>query len=473
MIAAFKSNPKSAWLRMAQAGAILFSLVVVLFFLRHSLLTTAESFRQDFERQSFIEMSRGETFLVARKLAALSKGEQINCVSASKKGTVFFEERKGECAPGFFRSLQTVREANQELEISFTIRLQDELFNGFLLFLALQAILAIFTFISQRQAVLAEHRRDLDLANLARQVGHDIRSPLAVLSHFHEHGEADPSVAKRSVRRLSDLVNHLLGQSPGLPLVRSSLGALITEVVQEKSLEFGPKAEIRFFVEDSVEGVRPPGDSFMWRRLFSNILNNSMEAAEAGLAVIEIQAKSETQGWSVRINDNGKGISPEVLSRIGERGFSYGKNRVSGLGVFSAMEFVRGLGGEMGLDSRPGEGTSATIKFARLYPAAVLIDDDQELGKVWKKVADRKGIEFYFFANTELFFHSAGKIPLNAEIYLDVDFKDGSESGLTAGKKIASLGFREVFLATGHPRMNTDGLPWIAGVVGKEPPWLK
>jgi signal transduction histidine kinase len=468
MIAASRWIPKSAWLRAAQAGAIVLALLVVITFLRHSLLTQADSFRLDFERQSFIELSRGETFLVARKLAALAKGEQINCVSAKKKGVVFFEEQKARCGASFFRSVQTVKEPNQEIEVTFTIRLQDELFHGFLIFLALQAILALATFFAQRQAIFAEHERDILLAGLARQVGHDIRSPLAVLSHFHSRGEADPSVALRAIGRLKDLVSHLLGEAPHS--TRANLGQLVSQAAQEKTLEFSGQAEIRFFVEDAVEKIAPPGEAFLWRRLLSNLLNNSIEAS-AKPAVVEVQAKAEASGWSLRVRDRGRGMEPEVLAKAGRQGFTHGKPGGSGLGLSSAREFVERWGGQLKLESQPGKGTTVTIEFAK-KEAAILVDDDTQLGALWAKVAARAGLEFRYFASPSDFLREAGNIPPTTAIYLDVSFAGDAEAGLKLGAELHTRGFKRIFLATGHPKERFAGLPWLAGVVGKEPPWV-
>lgn len=472
MIPAPKSLPKGAVLRIAQAAALLLSLLVVISFLRHSLTTSATSFRLDFERQSFIELSRGETFLVARKLAALAKGAQINCVTATKRGTIFFQEVKGSCKSGFFRSVQVVEEPNQEISISFTIRLQDELFLGFLLFVFIQISLAAVTLLAQRRAIKMEHQRDIDLANLARQVGHDIRSPLAVLSSFHQkEAIIDEGIARRAIHRLEDLVTHLLGSAEKRE-ASEALGRVVAEAAGEKSVEYGDRVSVRFFVDDALEKTPLPGSSFLWRRILSNLMNNSIEAAKDGRVVIEILAKSSAKGWSLELKDDGRGIPKDILNKVGTKGFSHGKGRISGLGLSSAREFVASLGGKLSIESTEGRGTAVRIQFENAPRRVVLIDDNELLVDVWKKVAQKRGIELLCFSNPEEFLKAAQSISRTTDIYLDLEFKADREGGLRLGEELKRMGFERIFLATGHPPEKFRHLPWVSAVVGKDPPWL-
>jgi signal transduction histidine kinase len=456
-----KGVTRGRLLRLLQLAALLAALLVVLLFLRHSLNTNATSFRQDFERQSFIELSRGETFLIARKLAALAKGAQLNCVTAAKRGIVFFEEKKGSCKPGFFRSVQEVAEPNQEIEISFTIRLQDELFQGFLIFLVLQLGLGAATFAVQRQSILVEHQRDLDLAALARQVGHDIRSPLAVLRSSHG-GEG---VGAKALERLAELVDHLLGSAkPQAPAAK--VEELLGDAVEEKRTEF--KLEIPCKVDESLQGRVLPGEPFQWRRVLSNLLNNAVEAASEGAPRVEVRAREIEDGWCVEVQDKGRGVPVQILPQLGQRGFSFGKGRGSGLGLASAREFAESLGGRLEIESREREGTVVRLSFPR--EEAVLVDDDAQLAALWRKVAEKKGVGFRHFASPEEFLKAEVGVPKHATVYLDLEFP-GSQDPLGFGRRLARRGYR-VVLATGHPAEKLQGLAWLSGVRGKEPPWI-
>ncbi len=161
MIAATRGLSQDRILRTAQIVMMFLASIVVVAFMRFHLLTAAKTFRQDFERQSFVELSRGETFLLARKLAALGKSEQFSCISAKKSGILFFEETNGSCDSGFFRSREIVVEPNHELEIAFTMQLSGELYLGLLLFLTAQGALAAIVVLSQRRLNFLQYESEL------------------------------------------------------------------------------------------------------------------------------------------------------------------------------------------------------------------------------------------------------------------------------------------------------------------------
>lgn len=390
MIAGSSTIQKFPLLRLLQVAAIVFSVVVVVFFLRHSLVTSAESFSRSFERLNAIELGSGETFLLARKLASVAKDPQFSCIQAFKDGAVFFEERRDECGAGPFVAKTSLKEDNQKIEITFYLRLQQDVFWGFLVFLFVQFILVLLTIFMQRQSIFLAHKKDLELAALTQQVGHDIRSPLAVLSSMN--AEQTPPALKRSIERLKQLVAHLLGDvkvEQGI-----ELGILVAQAVEEKILE--KPGKIRFSTDlGSLEKVFLPGDPFLWRRMLSNLFNNSVEASAEGGAEISIRAQKEDDGIFLEIRDRGKGIPKEILAKLGKRGFSFAKSGGSGLGLYSSRSFLRSLGGELGIESEQGAGT--TIKLWVPTYVAVLIEDDLDSGSLETSCQEKRHHLFPFF----------------------------------------------------------------------------
>lgn len=77
----------------------------------------------------------------------------------------------------------------------------------------------------------------------------------------------------------------------------------------------------------------------------------------------------------LRVTDTGIGIRGEDLPRIFERGFTGYNGRAdkkaTGLGLYLCARISRSLGVEIGIDSRPGRGTCATL----LFPATERIDE--------------------------------------------------------------------------------------------------
>jgi signal transduction histidine kinase len=72
----------------------------------------------------------------------------------------------------------------------------------------------------------------------------------------------------------------------------------------------------------------------------------------------------------IRVADNGCGIAPENRKRIFEPFFS-GRHDGTGLGLFLSLNFVRRWGGDILVESVPGQGSTFEIVLPALAPAGV------------------------------------------------------------------------------------------------------
>ncbi|MEJ2200063.1 MAG: ATP-binding protein [Desulfuromonadaceae bacterium] len=98
-------------------------------------------------------------------------------------------------------------------------------------------------------------------------------------------------------------------------------------------------------------------------QVFLNLLVNAAQAIpEQG--VIRVETRCEQGDIRVKISDTGGGIPPEVLSRIFEPFFTTKEiGKGTGLGLSISFEIVQKHGGEILVDSRPGEGTTFTLRL--------------------------------------------------------------------------------------------------------------
>jgi hypothetical protein len=200
-------------------------------------------------------------------------------------------------------------------------------------------------------------------------------------------------------------------------------------------------------------------------------MNNAVEAAY-GKAEVEIKQMREDDLCVLEIKDHGRGIPAVALEKLGEKGATFGKKRGRGLGLWSAREFLKSLGGDLGIKSREGQGAVVRLHFPIIRGESILIDDDLALAEVWRKVAERRGIGFWHFASPEQFNEAKAQVPRTASIYLDVEFP-GSRIRLEKfGQDLQKSGFRRIYLATGHRKETFLRWKWVTEVVGKEPPWI-
>jgi two-component system, NtrC family, sensor kinase len=113
-------------------------------------------------------------------------------------------------------------------------------------------------------------------------------------------------------------------------------------------------------------------------QLFLNLLLNavqSMSPAEASRNVLRVAAYTGEDGEAViEVQDTGRGLAPEALSRIFEP-FVATLPGSSGLGLSVSHAIVTGLGGTLRAESREGRGTLITITL----PAAAEVSQPRQV----------------------------------------------------------------------------------------------
>ena len=111
------------------------------------------------------------------------------------------------------------------------------------------------------------------------------------------------------------------------------------------------------------------GDQLLLTSLFDNLVSNSLKAVEDGG---QIQVILDRERRLVCVRDNGRGIPPEDLPHVTKAFYMVDKSRSrrqqgSGLGLALADRIVKAHGGEMKIESRPGEGTEVVVVFGAFF----------------------------------------------------------------------------------------------------------
>jgi signal transduction histidine kinase len=316
---------------------------------------------------------------------------------------------------------------------------------------------------------------------LAAQVAHDIRSPLAALEAAADEISRLPEdkrlLIRGAVDRIRDIADELLDKNKAAasPSVREAasvqgLSALIEPLVAEKRLRFRSRSgvAIECLLDDRISARVQPVE---FGRLLSNLIDNAVEALKDGAGAVRVSLAARDGMALIRVEDDGKGIPPEVLGKLGRRGETHGKAGGSGLGLYHARTCAESWGGSLELASAAGKGTTATVLLpTRERWDAVLIDDDPLVRKTWKLAAEKAGKKLRAFSTAADFLDEAGSIDRNTPVYLDSDLGDGIK-GEVESVRIHELGFGEIYLATGHSPEKFAGLAHLRGVTGKTPPW--
>jgi two-component system sensor histidine kinase KdpD len=229
------------------------------------------------------------------------------------------------------------------------------------------------------EAIEAEALRRSDELKTAllRAVSHDLRTPLTSIiaagtaldspsATAEERHELSEAVVEEG-HRLSRLVENLLDVS------RLESGAAephrepvsVAELLEAARRSIGADGEqVRLTLDEGLPPLR--ADPTQLERAFANLLENGV--VHGGGEQVLVRSRLVGPRLVVRVVDRGPGIPVGERERIFEPFYrapqANGHRGGSGLGLAIAKGFVEANGGEIEVESLPGQGTSFVVSFA-------------------------------------------------------------------------------------------------------------
>lgn len=218
-------------------------------------------------------------------------------------------------------------------------------------------------------------------AQMAEQVAHDLKSPLSALDMMLGSDLYSPVTAKKQARigeclhRIKDIAR-LLSKRGGLedgkedPLYSERIVPLLEMIVAEKQAQYSERPGLRVLLQIETSGEQYARVSLNeFKRVLSNLLDNAVEALGERGGEISVRLGLDGEYLKIEVTDNGRGIASSILSRLGERGATFGKTNGSGLGLWHARETIEECGGNLSVDSIMGEGTTVALLLPRIGPS--------------------------------------------------------------------------------------------------------
>lgn len=210
---------------------------------------------------------------------------------------------------------------------------------------------------------------------------HDLRTPLAIMKAEFEVALRRPDLDEAArpvlasgleeVDRMSGMVDDLLTLSridahqERLAREPLDLAALARATVDELgTLAAAAGVELR---ATGAAEAPAAGDEGHVRRALRNVVRNAVEHSPRGSAV-EVGVQRTPAGAQVLVTDHGEGMPPEVLEHVFDRFYRADAARArdrggSGLGLAIASWALRGMGGDLSVESDVGAGTRVTLSL--------------------------------------------------------------------------------------------------------------
>jgi signal transduction histidine kinase len=198
------------------------------------------------------------------------------------------------------------------------------------------------------------------------RAAHDLRSPLSALNLTMDHfkrtipGIDHLDLLDETVRRINQIAEDILQAKRAATVSENSfsLEDSIISVFRQASLQIPNNVQIKFLSSENLSAIPVQGSISHFQRILWNLVQNSVEAnaRELLFSLSEIEG-----GFKLVIADNGDGIPKEIMSRIGQEGFTTKANG-NGLGLFSAIQQIKSWNGILSVMNH-GKGTRIEIEL--------------------------------------------------------------------------------------------------------------
>jgi signal transduction histidine kinase len=230
-------------------------------------------------------------------------------------------------------------------------------------------------------------RRETEMARLkadfVANVSHDLKTPLSVIRMFAETLELgrvrDDATRREYYRvmtqeseRLSRLIENVLDFSriEGGRRVYARRPTAVEPLIRETLEAFSyPLTQQGFKVDVDVAADLPeiPGDGEALGQALANLVDNAIKYS-GDRKSIRVEARVHGDRLAISVSDDGVGIPREEQKRIFEKFYRVGASdtqgrRGSGVGLALVRHIVDAHGGDVDVDSRPGEGSRFTIRL--------------------------------------------------------------------------------------------------------------
>ncbi|MCP4996103.1 MAG: HAMP domain-containing protein [Gammaproteobacteria bacterium] len=308
-------------------------------------------------------------------------------------GKISSRDEIGVLAHEFDAMLELLKERNQQIQ-NWAVQLEDKVEERTSELLQrndeLQRTIHVLQE-TRRQLVIAE--KLAALGELTAGVAHEINNPTAVILGnldvlVEELGSAVDPVRNEidliidQIYRIKDIINNLLQYSRPEEYAGYLSSADINEIVEQTlALVRHLQKQDQFKIELDLKSKRMIQiNQQEIKQVLVNLVVNAVHSFQNGNGTVRLETEDwDNKGVVIRIQDNGTGMNEEQLDRIFNPFYSTkDQGKGTGLGLSVSYSMIRRYGGEITVESKPGEGSRFTVW---LLAEPELVNDEEMISE--------------------------------------------------------------------------------------------
>ncbi len=211
------------------------------------------------------------------------------------------------------------------------------------------------------------------LGTLTAGIAHEMNNPLYSIMGFTE-----AILEEKQISKIQPLARKVLDRSKHMASVILNLSGYTRANEKDAFKKVDVNEKIEAAVEmalmapytdditleknfDSVPGILAKPEEI--QQVFLNVISNAIQAMQ-GKGTLTLSSRQDHEFIVVQIRDTGPGISPEHITKVFDPFFTTkGQGEGTGLGLNIVHRVVNQYGGNIKIESEPGEGTTFVISF--------------------------------------------------------------------------------------------------------------
>lgn len=226
--------------------------------------------------------------------------------------------------------------------------------------------------LNENREKLIEAEKQTIWKEMARAMAHEIKNPLTPIrlaaqrleAKYYEGSDDISGILEKSmgiineeVDNLQSLVNAFSGfaKMPEAKFENYDLNQQLKDI----SHQYSDDAQIDLETDEELKFIR--ADLMQMKQVLVNLIQNAIQACP-GEPHIALKTQVKDKTCMISIQDHGKGIPVEDLSKIFEPYFTT-KKKGTGLGLAIVQRIIRQHGGDIEAQSEPGKGTIFIISL--------------------------------------------------------------------------------------------------------------